>query len=167
MPVYSLYLSTISTTPVGNQATPIDRSDLGNVSWNINWDEFFRYENTKYSKCRVRVHLLMRSWTAVVTDWNTYMGYLSCNLSSAQGGYGQYGTLIAPVYPIDNPTTTTTSHVMLINTLSDVGVDVNVPTGFQNFTLSFNSADLARGAKIANLNDYQCVLSFELYDDKE
>jgi hypothetical protein len=95
------------------------------------------------------------------------MGYLSCNLSSAQGGYGQYGTLLAPVYPIDNPTTTTTSHVMQISTLSDVGVDVNVPTGFQNFTLSFNSADLARGTKIANLNDYQCVLSFELYDDKE
>lgn len=167
MPVYSLFLSTISSPdPVGNQGVPIDRSNLANVSWNVNWDELFRYENQKYSKCRVKYHLLMRAWTAVATDWNTYMGYLSCNLSSAQGGFGQYGTLLGPVYPMDNPTTATTSHVMMVNTSSDVGVDVNVPTGFQNFTLSFNSADLSRGLKISNLNDYQIILFFELYDEK-
>jgi hypothetical protein len=167
MPVYTLYLSTISSPdPNGNQGVPTDRSNLANVSWSVNFDELFRYENQKYSKCRVKYHLLMRQWTAVATDWNTYMGYLSCNLASAQGGFGQYGTLLGPLYPLDSPTTGTGNHVMFVNTSQDMGVDVNVPTGFQTFTLSFNRADLSSGARISNLNDYQIILYFELYDEK-
>ena len=163
MPVYTLYLSTLSTTPVTNQSVRLDAS-LNNCKWNINWDEFFRMQNKEYKRCRIRIKLQSSSWSAVAADWERYLGYLTCNLPSNSNGFGTYGTILSPVYAQDLPTTGTTSHCILLDTSSDVGVDIMVPRGFSDFILSFNRTDLGNGSFMTPIYDYQVFLYFELYD---
>lgn len=164
MPIYTLYLSTFGTTPSGNQGVPTDKTNLNNVSWNINFDELFRYENKKYKHCRVRYSLMSASWSAISTDWDTYLGYLTCNLPSPFQGTGSYGTVIGTTSASDCPTTGTTTHCLMLNTTSEAGVDIAVPQNNQAFTLTMNRADLSSGLRISNVYDYQIVLYFELYD---
>jgi len=164
MPVYTLYLSTISTnSPAGNQSIPVDRTNLNNVTWNINFDELFRYDNKTYKRCRVRYNLIGTSWSAIATDWETYLGYLTCNLPSSYQSTGTYGTVLGPITAIDCPTTGTSTHCLSINTTDETGVDIAVPNNNQAFTLTFNRADLSSGLRISNIYDYQIILYFELY----
>lgn len=164
MPIYTLYLSTISSSsPAGNQSVPVDKTNLNNVTWNINFDELFRQDNHTYKHCRVRYNLMSTSWTAVSSDWETYLGYLTCNLPSPYQSTGTYGTVLGPTLAADCPTTGTTTHCMMVNTTSENGVDIIVPYNNQAFTLTFNRADLSSGLRISNIYDYQIILYFELY----
>ena len=165
MPVHVVYLSTTSSTPTSNQSVPVDKTNLNNVRWNLNWDEIFRGQNKKYRYCRLRLKLLSSSWSAVSTDWDTYLGYLTCNIPSLTSGFGSYGTVIAPTSAIDCPTTGTATHCMQLDTTPEPGVDIMVPTGNSDFTLTFNRMDLSSGLRISNIYDYQVFLYFELYDE--
>jgi hypothetical protein len=164
MPVTVLYLSTTSASPTWNQGVPVDKTNLNNVKWNLNWDDIFRGENNNYKYCRVRVKLLSSSWTGVSTDWDTYLGYLTCNLQSMTSGFSTYGTVLSETQAADCPTTGTTTHCMILNTTQEPGVDVIMPKGNQDFYLTFNRMDLSNGARISNIYDYQVFLYFELYD---
>lgn len=168
MPNYVLYLSTKSSTPAWNPGVPVggnsDKIKLNNVKWNINWDDVFRCENLKYKHCRVRVTLDSSAWTAVSTDWDTYLGYLTCNLQSITSGFSTHGTVICPTTAQDAPTTGTGVHCMRLDTTSGLGVDIMMPTGNQDFYLTFRRMDLSSGDLISNIYDYQVFLYFELYD---
>ena len=164
MPVHLVYLSTYSSNPTSNQGVPVNKTNLNNVSWNLNWDDIFRMENRKYRHCRLRIKLQSATWSAVSTDWDTYLGYLTCNLPSLTSGFASYGTVICPVFPIDCPTTGTTTHCMVLDTTPEQGIDIMVPVGNSDFTLTFNRADLSSGLRISNIYDYQVFLYFELYD---
>lgn len=167
MPVYSLYLSTLASSPASNQGVPTNRTNPNNVTWNINWDDVFRYENYKHKRCRVRLKLQTDSWVGVGTDWTTFIGYLTCNLASATSGFSSYGTVLTTVTPVDVPTSPTNSklHCIVLDTTSESGIDVVMPTGNQNFNLRFNKMALDSGTLTSNVVDYQIVLFFELYDD--
>lgn len=162
MPIYTQYLTTFAN-PGWNNGTPTNNGSLNSVKWNLNWDDIFRMENHKYKRCRVKVKLYMTSWSAVSTDWETYLGYLTCNLQSITSGYSTYGTVLSLTKAEDCPTTGTTTHCMMIDTTPETGVDVIPPTGNQEFTLTFSPMDLTK-ARIANIYDYQAILYFELYD---
>lgn len=165
MPIHVVYLSTTSNTPTWNQSVPVDRSNLSSVKWCLNWDEIFRGQNQKYKYCRLRAKLLSSSFTANVTDWDTYLGYLTCNIPSLTSGFGTYGTVIAPVTAQDVPTTAST-HYIYADTTNEPGIDIMVPTGNNDFILTFNRMDLSSGLRTSNIYDYQVFLYFELYDEK-
>lgn len=166
MPIYTLYLSTFSTSPTSNQGVPTNKTNLNNVTWSINWDDVFRMENSKFNRCRLRLKLTTTTWTAGANDWIDYLGYLTCNLASRTGGFATYGTPIAQVTAMDAPTTGTTTHVIMIDTTNEPGIDVEVPYGNRDFTLSFNDNDLSQGTRMAGIQDYQVFLYFELYEPK-
>lgn len=169
MPIYTVYLSSYTTSPTSNQGVPTNNTNQNNVTWNLNFDDIFRMENHKHRRCRLRIKLQSASWGAVSTDWDTYLGYLTCNLPSITGGFGSYGTVIAPVTATETPTgghaAGTSLHCIVIDTTSEPGVDIVVPTGNSDFRLTFNRKTLDSGLRISNVYEYQVFLYFELYDE--
>ncbi len=64
MPVYSLYLSTQISSPVSNNVVVLNKSNLANVSWRVDWDSLFKGEQKNYKFCRLRYFLISNSFTA-------------------------------------------------------------------------------------------------------
>jgi hypothetical protein len=173
--VYHLWLSTYissSSAPAGNPVVPVipatlTTSNQNQITWQIDWDSFFKGENKKYKRCNLRLKLNSESWTAAAGDWELYNGVLTCNLASNSVGVTTFGTPLALFSPIDCPTTSTTIHCIQIDTLANVfGTGVIVPTGNSYFTLSWYKQSFLEllGAAVY---DYQVLLQFELYDPIE
>jgi hypothetical protein len=165
MPIYSLYLSTLINTPVSNIVVPIDRTVLWNVAWNIDWDNLFRKEQDNYKYCRVRFHLVSNRWNTIGNnnDWNDFQGYLGCNLPSAYGATTTNGTMLGLVYPRDVfATSSSTQHCIVISTMEEVGVDINMPRGNSMLRLYFMKS--AEVAFMAGTPEYEIQLTFELYN---
>lgn len=166
MPVYTLYLTTLitsSTVSAYNPIIPVNKTNLYNVTWNIDWSNLFKGDEKNYKFCRCRVYLTSESFAAGGSTWNNLSGYLSCNLPSMFGSTGQ-GTILALVNPQDCPTTGTSTHVVIVNTLGEIGVDINIPTNVnQNFTISFFNDD-AQTFMTTYTSEYQILLSFDLYN---
>lgn len=162
MPVYNLFLSTLITSPTLNRIVPVNKSNLASVTWNIDWNSFFGYEQQNYKYCRLRFILNSATWVAGATDWDVYSGYLSCNLQSNFASPYLPGTFLGVIYPINCLTTGTTTHCFLISTLQEQGVEISPPIGNQNFTLQFYNDDSFN--LMATVPEYTIQLSFELYN---
>ena len=69
--IYSLCLSTYSTQP-DPRNIPIDRTNLADVSWRVNWDEIIPQEKlSEYKYCRVRFNLslVQKLWYGIL-NWD-------------------------------------------------------------------------------------------------
>lgn len=166
MPIYTLYLSTLmtsgSTSPF-NPIIPINKTNLYNVSWNIDWSNLFKGQEKNYKFCRVRFNLLTQSTPSAASAWDNHLGYLTCNLPSSFSLTGQ-NTILGQLYMQDCPTTGTTTHCIIVNTLTECGVDINIPSNNSNiFTLSMMNED-AQSFNISYNYEYEIQLSFELYN---
>jgi hypothetical protein len=145
--VYTLYLSTL--TPYG-QTAPTDKTNLANVKWNINWDSLF--DDAPDCDCNVRFLLVGKSGTYV---YNNTLCSLRASFSSIyQNIYN--GVNIGLVNPVNNPTST--DHRLFGDTTSSVGVQIQKPTGNQEFRLQMIGLD---EAQITNAQDYQVWIYFE------
>jgi len=176
--VYHLWLSTkvvAANAPAGIPITPVTPATLtttntNNVTWQVDWDNLFKGYNKKYRRCSVKFQLNSDSWTAAAGDWETYNGVLTCSLQSNTTGITTYSTPLGLYYAVDCPTTGTTTHAIVLNTLSNQqGVDVLVPTGNSYFTLSWYRSNLI-ALTGASIYDYQILLQFELsepFDEKD
>jgi hypothetical protein len=173
--VYHLWLSsyiTSSSTPGNSQVIPLIPETLtttnqNQITWQINWDDLFKGENKKFKRCNLRFKLNSQSWTAGATDWDSYNGVLCCNLGSNSVGNTTFGTPLAIFSPEDAPTTSTTTHVIVINTLAhQFGTEVLVPTGNSFFTISWYKQTFLELLAVP-VYDYQVMLQFELYDPIE
>jgi hypothetical protein len=163
MPVYTLYLNTAQTNAYYK---PIDTTSLANVTWNINWDDLFGGDSSKYSSCNVRLHLVSDAWVAGASDWSSYVGYIACSLSSGfQQQRGQNGTVLSMLYPKMGLNTITSSVTAYdVSTLdAKNGVQINIPRGSSPFTISFRQ-DNSTSSLISWSTDPQwsIFLSFEL-----
>jgi len=150
--VYTLYLS--SETPVGYPIAPIQDTALS-VSWNINWDSFFNITSNNFQpkKCRVKFLLTSKSGTLV---YNNTLGSLRANFTSPYcNNYN--GVNLGLINAVNDPTTTT--HRYLGDTTSSLGVDINMPTGNQAFTLTFMSMT---ETVLSVALEYQVWLYFEV-----
>lgn len=167
MPIYTLYLSTQVTSPVSSIIVPVNKSNLANVSWNIDWDNLFRKEQYNYKHCRVRFSLVTDRWTSGAgnTDWDDYQGYLACSLPSSYNAVTTNGTLLGLIYPTDIYTlTASTEHGYVINNMEELGVDVSMPNGNSILSIMF----LNHNSRFISITpEYQIMLSFELYDRKK
>lgn len=163
MPIYTLYLNTALTN---NYSKPIDTTNLANVTWNINWDDLFGGDSSKYSSCHVRIHLISDTWSSGLTDWSDYVGYLSCSLASGfQQQRGQNGTILSLLYPKMGVNTIQGSVVSYdVSTLdTKTGVQINIPRGSSPFTISLRQ-DNPTSALISwsTAPNWSIFLSFEL-----
>jgi hypothetical protein len=150
---------------VNNQIVPINKTNLNNVSWNIDFNSLFRGQQMKHQNCRVRFQLNSNTWAASSTDWNDYLGYLSANLQSQYNAATTIGTFLGVVSPQDSPTTGTSVHVYSVSTLEQHGVDIIAPTNVQTLTLQFVNDDSL--TLITTIPEYTILLQFELYNPIE
>jgi len=165
MPIYTLYLSTQITSPTSNAVVPLDKSNLSNCSWRVDFDNLFGGKNKEYSYCRVRFNLISNTFTASVpatTDWLNYSGYLALSLPSSYNANTTTGTILGMLYPIDCPITGTGVHCLQVSTLSEIGVDINVPTGVQQLNVGMINDDAM--SYMTTFQEYQLMLAFELYN---
>lgn len=165
MPCYTVYLSTQVTSPVYNNIVPLDKTNLSNVSWRADWDNIFNKENYNYKYCRVRFYLTSESFTASVppsADWTNYCGYLAVSLPSSYNATTTNGTILGLISPSDSPVTGTNIHCIIASTMSEIGVDINVPTSTQQLNISMiNDNDFQF---LTTFKEYQILLNFELYN---
>lgn len=161
MKVYQLYLSTMITTPKTNNVVPLNVSDKGNCTWQVDFKSLFNGDNLKYKRCQVRFNLISETWTAGASDWNNYTGYLSVNLPSSFCSTTGMGTPLGLISPTDAPTTGSSTHCYLVSTLGDqVGVDINMPSENQFLNVQFLNDDSF--SIISSVPNYQLLLNFEL-----
>jgi hypothetical protein len=168
--VYNLYLQTDDQDFVGFQppVQPTNKTNKANVTWSMNWNEFFRDNNIngKYTRCRVRYQLISTEVVSTGLVTNNYLGYVSCNLQTNNSlATANGGTVLGLLYPqlVTTPSTNTNWYFNS-TTLDERGVDVVIPTGSQSFTISlYNSANtlFTFGA-----NGFQIMMTFELYNGK-
>jgi len=166
MPVYSLYLSTAvtsSNTSPFNPIIPVMDASLNNVSWNIDWSNLFKGDDKNYKYCRVRFHLTSETFASAANQWNNLSGYLTSNFSSRFTSTG-IGTILGLVYPQDSLTTGSATHIVLVSTMAETGVDINMPSNVNNIlTLTFMNDDTMTRMSLYSY-EYQILLSFELYN---
>jgi hypothetical protein len=165
MPVFTLWLSTQITSPASSYVVPIDKTNLANVAWRVDFDNLFKGKQNEYKFCRVRFNLIGETFTASTpgsTDWTNYSGYLSVSLPSTFQADVTNGTILGLTYPQDSPVTGTAVHCMFVNTQSDIGTDIIIPTGVQQMNVAMMS--WLNNAPITTMQNYSLLLTFELYN---
>lgn len=165
MPVFTLWLSTQITSPTSNYVVPIDKTNLANASWRVDFDNLFGNKQKEYKFCRVRFYLIGETFTASSPgslDWSAYSGYLSVSLPSSFQASTTNGTILGITYPTDAPTTGTSIHCMIANTMSECGVDINVPVGVQEMRIGLMS--WLNNNFITTMQNYSILFAFELYN---
>ena len=161
--VYTMYLNTYSDFP-----TLFNNSSKVDVTWLVNWDQFFDNENLNYNKCKVRVQLLSVG-SASVTQAD-FQGVLVCNLSSRYNGNIIRSTPLGLINVSTTPTAGT--NVFSVDTLQTLGQNIAVPYGsspfnLQMFKTGFGAVGSASNALLGvDSINYQVILQFELYDER-
>lgn len=162
MPIYTLYLNTALTNAYSK---PMDATNLANVTWNINFDDLFGGDNTRYTSCYVRMHLISDTWASGLTDWSDYVGYVSCSLSSIyQQQRNQNGTILSLLYPKMGANTIQGSVVCYdVSTMDTKGVQINIPRGASPFSISFRQDNPTSSfMNWSTAPNWSVLLSFEL-----
>jgi len=175
MPCYSLYLTNQPVTQHvpeikvlyysgGLISTTNTVNTRVSSTWNINFSGMFKGEETKYRKCRVRI----KTAGAVVYNGFTFLGRcnnLVCSLSSDFNTQRTANkTLLGLSYGSDSPIGSGLQNVNL-NTMESTGVNINIPSGSQLFTITY--ASNTGPYVLPNIsNDFliNFLLIFELYD---
>ena len=163
-PIYTMYLNTYDSFP-----TLFNNASKVNVSWLVNWDQFFDYENTKYNKCKVRVQLLSLG-SASVTQAD-FQGVAVCNLSSRYNGNIIRATPLGLIQVSSTPTAGT--NTFSIDTLQTLGQNIAVPYGASEFNIQLYKTGYGANGSASNALlgvdtvNYQVILQFELCDEKD
>ena len=122
--VYSLYLSTLTT--YGPYA-PINKSNLANVQWSINWDSLFGI--TTSGKCRVKFYF--NSQSSGGYDWDTDCASFRCSFSGNHNNNTNFVN-IGPIQPANDPISSTV-HRLFGDTTQWPGIEINIPKGNEIF----------------------------------
>jgi hypothetical protein len=182
---YGLYLSTNTST---NSLKPVNKTNLNNVKWSINWREIF---GNREGECRVRVKVTSASATNLT--WSANVGSVRASFASnyqnstngfnlgavlpqldttattttTVPGYTSTSTTnigVSPpvtTYTIPSYQTTTTNITSYLDcdTRATAGVSMIIPKTNTDFTLSFYNAN---ETAMANVPEYQVWLYFDV-----
>lgn len=165
MTVFNLFFSTLMTTaqPYGAGIAPVDKSNLANVSWVVNWDNLIQSEVKDVSisrNCLLRYRLISSvNSTSLSTTANT--GYLSIaglstNKQPANIPSVFLGLISPELIPLATPT-----YRFNESTLEDAnGIEINMPTGNQQLTVRYYNDDAM--TLQANVPEYVLHLQLEV-----
>ena len=152
MRTFSLYLST--TTHNGNYK-PVNKTNLANVTWNVNFRELFgEYKG----EVNVRVKLITASNNALT--WANNVGSLRANFYSNYSNVNN-GVNLGYIRPYTDFATAGNTYLD-VDTITGNGLTIQVPTSNQNLTITMNKAD---ESLMTNTLDYQLWLYFDETSD--
>ena len=154
-----LYLSTLTER---GQYKPVSKTNLANVTWNVNWRDVFSPDD-EGKPMRVRIRVLSKNVASASAAWDTSIGSIRCNLPDKRSN-STNGLILGLLGWIDNPTTGSGQHIIDVNTLSDYGVESYVPIGTQNFSVQFLDITETQLAS-SNVAEFNILIMFEI-DDK-
>ncbi len=159
---YQLYLSTDTNNPIPNLVVPLDQSNRGNVTWQINFRALFGNDFRRFKRCSVRAHLISKNWApASNNDTVAYSGVLTMSLPSTFSASTVRGIPLMLVNPILTTAFDANQAYYNVSTMDNAhGVDINMPSDNQYFNLQFVNIDTF--ATMTNTPDYQILLQFEL-----
>lgn len=150
--IITLYLS---TTTVRDNMKPIDKTNLANVKWNINWREVFNEYIDMNKPCRVKCKLITN--TASNINPSNVLGTLRCNFSSAYSSINN-GFVLAPVsWKYD---TLNNQNYIDIDTVNTNGETMIIPSNGNFFNVYFLKPD--ESTLMSVIPEYQLMLYFEI-----
>jgi hypothetical protein len=165
--IYTLYLSTLVTAPVNNLIVPMNKTNLANVTWMIDFNSLFKGDQTKFRRCSLRYKLVSTGWAGGDGNWESYSGILCCNLPSTYSSSTNNGTVLGLLYP-QTLLTGGARHCYISDTLSNqTAIDINMPSGVFPVTFSFYNDDALTLISNAAAPDWQMLVQFELSDSIE
>lgn len=176
--LYTLYLaSSQGILDLGNSQTQ-------QVSWNVNWDSFFKGTNKMFRKCRVKYHFLYNEIENGVSIGQQYTPtnrsfYLSANFSSDSQTSNKaftntssiQGVVLGLIRGINVETDSDIggssikrNQGLVGNTLNADGITILCPQGTQRFTLYLNPLITGDGRYTS---DWNIILQFILDEDDD
>ena len=159
--VSSLYLSTDSILTL-----PINRTNLANCSWIVDWDSIF---HGKTGLCKVTVNMVSKKG-AVPDTWNSTVGIMSANFSSnyAVNNNGFPLTPLTRNQYVEVTLDATSDYVAAYvyyyaasSVQNNISPVINIPTGKNLFTIMMSDTS---GNYIPNFPEYNVFLYFEWMD---
>lgn len=158
---YQLYLSTLITSPTSNNIVPINVTNKGNATWQVDFRSLFGNDYGRYNRCSVRVQLHSSSWAAANTDENSFDGYIILGLPSTYTSTTSKGVPVALINPTLISYATTPQSYFNVSTLGNVqGTDINMPAENSLLNIQFLTNDSF--GIMPNVPDYQILIQFEL-----
>jgi hypothetical protein len=161
--VFTMYLNSVTGFP-----SLANNTVKSNVSWNINFDNFFEGEQVKWHKCRVRVQYISDASNSVTIA--AANGVLVGSFASRYNNPQIANVPLGIVQVVTSPTSG--DNIIVVDTLQTLGQNINIPTGSCVFNLAlwksgYGSGDTTSGV-INTLNvPFQAMLQFELYDPRD
>jgi len=159
---YQLYLNTDTNNPIPNVVIPIDQSNRGSVTWQVNFRALFGNDFRRFKRCCVRAHLISKNWSpANNNDTLSYSGFISMSLPTTYSSSTVRGVPLMLIYPTAATLYDSVQSYYNVSTMDDTeGVDINMPAENQYLNLQFVSYDTFN--TLTNTPDYQIMLQFEL-----
>ena len=163
---FQLYLSSQITSPTTNNIVPVNKTNLANVTWQVDFKSLFGNYYNKFNRCSVRAQLLTESWSAANTDENTRTGYLAINLPSTGNASTTRGTPILCISPSNAIAATGVLGAYIVSSLGNVqGVDITIPAENQFLNVMFVNDDAM--TLMTSVPEYQILFQFELSEPVE
>jgi hypothetical protein len=161
---YQLYLATEITSPTSNNVVPINITNKGNATWQVDFKSLFGDDINKFKRCTLRAHFLSQVFNTSDTAYDAYSGYLTINLPTVQSASTSKGTPLMLLSPSLAPYSTTSKISYDCSSLGNVqGVDIPMPNANQLFNVQLINSDSFN--TISSVPDYQLILQFELLDE--
>jgi len=149
---YSLYLSSTGVNK------PLDKTNLAQLKWSINWKEIFGSRNI--GECRVRVRFLSNSSTLL--SWNNNVGSLRGSFQSNTSNSSN-GLNIGFLRPSsDNTTATPLTSYLECDTDSSNGLSMVIPNSNSDFYITLLNSE---EKLMLNVPEYQIWLYFDVDDE--
>ena len=150
---YAVYLSTLAS----GQNAPLNKTNLANVQWNINWEHLFKEEKDS-QKCFVRCRMVSQSSTNV-DNHDNFIGSLRIQGYSSPYCYEINGVPIGEIQ-VNNDVTVAGDHYLLTDTSNDFGVMISKPSQNKIFNICFINLS---GNFMTNVPEYHITLLFDFY----
>ena len=147
---YGLYLSTNTST---SSLKPVNKTNLNNIKWTINWREIF---GKLEGECRVRVKLTSAPSTSLA--WSANVGSVRANFASNYQN-STNGFNLGAILPQLDTTTSTLTGYLDCDTIATNGVSMIIPTTNTDLVISFLNAN---ETAMVNVPEYQIWLYFDV-----
>jgi hypothetical protein len=153
--IYTLVLSTL--TPSTYNFAPVDKTNLANVKWSIDWNRVFGNLCGRCD-CLVRIRLISRQNTNTNLPYDTNLGTVRCNFYSPYQQQNN-GVILGTLNVLQ---LVGANNVLSCDTSMMTGVRIRVP----NTSSYFNIQLVGLNESLTPCNvEYEIQMDFEIIED--